>query len=107
MSFYTTAIEGLPGMLLDVEDPIGNFKRKRYPTAFEAYYEQHLGTLEALENGYQQVIDKEQYLTNMAEAVAAGAEEALMREKEKQACQSSRGLQSFPGGIPLSGSPEI
>ena len=75
MSFYTTAIEGLPGMLLDVEDPIGNFKRKRYPTAFEAYYEQHLGTLEALENGYQQVIDKEQYLTNMAEAVAAGAEE--------------------------------
>ena len=51
MSFYTTAIEGLPGMLLDVEDPIGNFKRKRYPTAFEAYYEQHLGTLEALENG--------------------------------------------------------
>ncbi|MFQ9393498.1 MAG: hypothetical protein ACLR2E_04050 [Lachnospiraceae bacterium] len=36
-------------------------------------YEQHLGTLEALENGYQQVIDKEQYLTNMAEAVAAGA----------------------------------
>ena len=23
MSFYTTAIEGLPGMLLDVEDPIG------------------------------------------------------------------------------------
>lgn len=29
------------------------------------------------------MIDKEQYLTNMAEAVAAGAEEALMREKKK------------------------
>ena len=37
MSFYTTAIEGLPGMLLNVDDPIGNFKRKRYPTAVEAY----------------------------------------------------------------------
>ena len=58
MSFYTIAIEGLPGMLLNVDDPIGNFKRKRYPTAFEAYYEQHLVTLEALENGYQQVIDR-------------------------------------------------
>ncbi|MEF2851847.1 MAG: hypothetical protein U0N86_05365, partial [Lachnospiraceae bacterium] len=83
MSFYTTAIEGLPGMLLNVDDPIGNFKRKRYPTAFEAYYEQHLVTLEALENGYQQVIDKEQYLANMAEAVAAAAEETLMQEKKK------------------------
>lgn len=83
MSFYTTAIEGLPAMLLQVEDPIGNFKRKRYPTAFEAYYEQHLATLEALENGYQQVIDKEQYLTNMAEAVAVAAEESLMQEKKK------------------------
>ena len=72
MSFYTIAIEGLPGMLLNVDDPIGNFKRKRYPTAFEAYYEQHLVTLEALENGYQQVIDKEQYL-----ALAKKIQEAI------------------------------
>ena len=55
MSFYTTAIEGLPGMLLDVEDPIGNFKKRYTQTAFEAYYKaEHLSTLEALENRYQQ-----------------------------------------------------
>lgn len=83
MSFYTTAIEGLPRMLLEVENPIGNFKRKLFADAFKRYYERHLSTLEALENGYNQVVDKEQYLINMAEAVAAAAEEDLNRKKKK------------------------
>lgn len=83
MSYYTTAIQGLPDMLLTVENPIGNFRRKLYPDAFAHYYEQHLATMEALENGYQQVLDKEQYLTNMAEAVAKAAIERLEQEKKK------------------------
>lgn len=83
MSYYTTAIEGLPRMLLAVEDPIGSFKRKLYPDAFENYYKQHSPTLEALENGYQQVIDKEQYLSNMAEAVVSAAKDRLDQEKKR------------------------
>ncbi len=77
MSFYITAIEGLPKMLLEVENPIGNFKRKTFAGAFERYYEQHLSTMEALDKGYGEVIDKEQYLKNMAEAMAEAAEKEL------------------------------
>lgn len=83
MSFYTTAIEGLPKMLLDVEDPIGNFKRKVYPGAFERYCDQHFSTLQALESGYQQVVDKDQYLINMAEAVVCAAQEKIDQQQKK------------------------
>ena len=60
MSFYITAIEGLPKMLLEVEAPIDKFKRKTFEGAFRRYYEQHLSTLEALERGYVQAVDKEE-----------------------------------------------
>ena len=84
MSFYVTAIQGLPLMLLQVENPIGNFKRKLYADAFRRYYEQHLPTMEAMENGYQQVVDKEQYITNMAEAIVQAAEGELQKETKKR-----------------------
>ena len=47
------------------------------PGEFEKYCERHQAVLEALENGYQMVIDKEQYLTNMAQAVAKEAKKNL------------------------------
>lgn len=83
MNFYLTAIEGLPRMLLEVEDPMGNFKRATYEGAFRRYCEQNQATLEALENGYVQAIDKEQYLINMAEAMVQ-AVKAQMEQKKKK-----------------------
>ena len=77
MSFYTVAIEGLPQLLFDLENPLVNFKRDTYAGEFRKYCDRHLSTLEALENGYQTVIDKEQYLTNMAHAVSDAAKERL------------------------------
>ena len=77
MNYYTTAIEGLPKMLFEMEKPLESFKRNVYPGEFEKYCERHQAVLEALENGYQMVIDKEQYLTNMAQAVAKEAKKNL------------------------------
>lgn len=77
MSFYTDAIAGLPAMLLDTENPLGNFKRNLYAGQFQAYCGRHEATLQALEDGYRTVIDKEQYLTNMAAALTAAAVERL------------------------------
>ncbi|MDY3919985.1 MAG: CFI-box-CTERM domain-containing protein [Candidatus Limivivens sp.] len=87
MSFYTVAIEGLPQMLFDIENPLGNFKRNLYADQFTKYCERHLVTLEALENGYQTVVDKDQYLTNMAQAVADAAKEkieAIPKKSQKE-----------------------
>lgn len=83
MNFYITAVEGLPRMLLEVEDPMGNFKRATYEGAFRKYCAQHQSTLEALESGYVQAVDKEQYLINMAEAVVQAAKGQLELQKKK------------------------
>lgn len=83
MSFYTTAIEGIPKMLLSIENPMEGFKRKQFPDVFKAYYETHRPTLEAIENGYNTVVDKEQFLTNMAYALADAAKESIDKKPKK------------------------
>ncbi|MDO5422855.1 MAG: CFI-box-CTERM domain-containing protein [Eubacteriales bacterium] len=93
MNFYTVAIEGLPQMLFGLEAPLENFKRDRYAGQFQAYCERHLATLEALENGYQSVIDKDQYLTNMAQAVADAAKAHLDEIPKKN--QKEKALMDF------------
>ncbi len=35
MNYYTTAIEGLPKMLFEMEKPLESFKRNVYPGEFE------------------------------------------------------------------------
>lgn len=83
MNFYITAVEGLPKMLLEIENPMGNFKRATYEGAFRRYCEQHRATLEAMENGYVQALDKEQYLINMADALVQAAEGQLKQKTKK------------------------
>lgn len=73
MNYYLTAIEGMPRLLDCTEDAAQNFKKKLYTEAFQRLYQEHLPTFDALEQGYQIVIDKEQYLTNMANALAEAA----------------------------------
>ncbi len=69
MNYYLTGIEGMPKLLECCEDPLEYFKRNLYPTHFQKLYQMNFQTFEAIENGYNSVIDKEQFLTNMAGAL--------------------------------------
>ena len=70
MNFYLTGIEGMP-KLLDCcgDDPMKYFSKKAYGDAFQRMYQEHLETFDAIEQGYSTVIDKEQFLMNMADAL--------------------------------------
>lgn len=77
MNFYTVGIEGMPRLLLDIEAPMENFKKNTYAGAFKKYYEKNLVVYEAIENGHASVIDKEQFLQNMADALVDAAGEKV------------------------------
>ena len=77
MNFYTVGIAGMPRLLLEIDAPLENFKRHLYAAAFKTYYEKNLATFEAIEQGYREVVDKEQFLKNMAGALSDAAEEKL------------------------------
>lgn len=83
MSYYTEAIGGMPGLLLDMQEPMANFTKDLYEKAFQRYYHKNLATFEALENGYNSVIDKEQYIENMANALGDAAVEEMNRIRKK------------------------
>lgn len=70
MNAYLTGIEGMPKLLDCCEDdPMQYFKKKTYADSFQKMYQQHITTFDAIEQGYNTVIDKEQFLSNMAEAL--------------------------------------
>lgn len=73
MNYYLTAIEGMPKMLDCASGVLSDFRKNRYKNAFQKIYLENQPILEALEQGYLMVIDKDQYLTNMAEALAESA----------------------------------
>ncbi len=73
MNYYLTAIEGMPKLLECADGALGDFRKARYKDAFQRIYLENQPVLEALEQGYLMVIDKDQYLTNMAEALADSA----------------------------------
>ncbi len=73
MNAYLTGIEGMPKLLLELENPLQSFHKKTYEDSFKRAYERNLPTLDAVESGYNLVIDKDQFLTNMAEALAKAA----------------------------------
>ncbi len=78
MNFYLTGIEGMPKLLDCCDgDPMPYFKKNTYPEAFQKMYQEHFGTLDAVENGYNSVIDNETFITNMANALVAYAVEKV------------------------------
>lgn len=75
MNYYLTAIDGMPKLLEPEDEVLARFTKTLYADTFREMYQRHVATFDALEKGYQMVIDKDQYLTNMAEALAkAGAD---------------------------------
>ncbi len=84
MNYYQTAIEGMPTLLDCCNGEIMNyFQRKKYAESFQSIYEQYIPLFNSLENGYSYAIDKDQYLTNMADAIAKDADERLKACKKK------------------------
>lgn len=84
MNFYLTGIEGMPRLLeCCAGDPTQYFKKKVYTEAFQRMYQEHVATFDAIEQGYCTVIDKDQFLTNMADALTARAAEKLDTLKKK------------------------
>ncbi len=88
MNYYLTGIEGMPKLLDCCEDPMVYFKKKTYPNAFHRMYQEHFATLDAIENGFNMVIDKDTFLENMANALTAHAAEKL------NACSKKRDIES-------------
>ncbi len=84
MSFYQIGLEGMP-KLLDCCDGrvMDYFQKKNYTDAFQRMYQEHLPTLDAVEKGYEEAEDKEQFLTDMADQVSAYAAQKLEACKGK------------------------
>ena len=83
MNNYLTGIEGMPELLFCEGDPMANFKRNLYADAFKEYCQNNDVTYIAIEAGYHQVIDKQQFIANMAAALAEKAKEQIEAEKKK------------------------
>lgn len=84
MNYYLTGIEGMPKLLDCCTEPLIYFKKKAYPEAFRRMYQEHFATLEAIENGFNMVIDKDTFLENMANALVAHAVETINSCKKKR-----------------------
>lgn len=100
MNNYLTGIEGMPRLLDSCADPMPDFKRKVYAEAFQKKYQEHVPTFDAIEAGYNSVIDKEQFLTNMAEALAEHGAQLVNRcrrrsEREKTMMDLNLGMAVF------------
>ena len=77
MNNYLTGIEGMPKLLFCEGDPMANFKRNLYADAFKEYCQNNDVTYIAIESGYNKVIDKQQFISNMAAARAEKAKEQI------------------------------
>lgn len=88
MNYYLTGIEGMPKLLDSCKDPFQFFKKKIYPDAFKKMYQENFITLEAIENGFNMVIDKDTFLENMANALVTHAAEQVNACKRKNLKES-------------------
>ena len=93
---YLTALHGMEDVFENMDQLLDRFHKKYYMDAFTQFYESHFPAYQALEDGYHNAIDKEQYIKNMAEAVAGKAVSLLGREKKKaKKAQVSMNLNLF------------
>ncbi len=81
---YLSALHGMEGLFDNIEDLLKNFHRKEYAMAFSQFYKDHAAVLGALEQGYVNAIEKEMYLSNMADAVVSAATKYLEGFKKRE-----------------------
>lgn len=80
---YLTALHGMETILPSLDRPLDSFKKKTYSDYFKRYYEAHIQTYTAVEEGYVHAIDKEQYIFNMAEAAVSAPAAQIDRTAKK------------------------
>jgi len=85
-------IEGIHKLLdcCEGSDVMQFFQKKTYTDAFQKMYQEHVTVFDAIEDGYHAAEDGDQYLTALAEALAAYAVEkvgACSRKSKKEHLQ--------------------
>ena len=83
MNDYLAALEGMPKLLSESLLSLDAFKKSKYSVKFQELYQRHLPVLDAMEREYVLVIDKDQFLANMAEALVAEAETRIRELKRR------------------------
>lgn len=83
---YGQAKQGLLEMFYDVENPMANFKKDTYESAFLEYIKKHKGTLEAMEAAYSSSENPEAFCRELAMNLADSAEERLQAIGKKSKC---------------------
>lgn len=101
---YLTALHGMEQLIPGARQYVSMFSRKNYGSAFQKYYEANAATYQAVETGYQNAIDKTQYLFNMAQAAVSPGVAAVNKlpgkskqEKELIDCNLSIVVYVLPG----------
>lgn len=82
-NIYLSALNGMKEIFPDTDHPAESFTRKLYASAFLSYYEEKVPVYEAVETGYNNAVDKEQYLYNMAEAAVSAGSAVVDAVKKK------------------------
>ena len=80
---YLTALHGMEGVFEHMDPLLERFHKKYYMDAFSEFYESSFVAFQALEDGYHNAIDKEQFIANMANAVAGKADDILQGVTKK------------------------
>lgn len=65
-SYVQVGMLELPKLLLDIENPLANFKKDKYASAFENLFDLYRDTLRAVDNAYIYSENKEELLTDIA-----------------------------------------
>ena len=66
---YLTALHGMESIFENMDALLNRFHKKFYMDAFNEFYESEFTAFQALEDGYHNAIEKEQFISNMANAV--------------------------------------
>lgn len=77
MNNYLVGLEGMQNMLRDIEKPLDSFKKKSYQMNFEVIYNKYVPVMDAIEAVYSSVMEPEQCIENMAQALVGTAVEKV------------------------------
>lgn len=75
----------LPKLLFENEEGLKEFKRDKYEAAFHSYYAEYLPLFDAIEQAYQEKVDKQAFIEELAESFVVYAKEKEEAIKKKSA----------------------
>ena len=87
MTDYETAMAGMKSVLRKHDQLIAGFTRKLYAETFRNFYMEFLPSMDAIENLYEAVVEKDTMLGNMAEGLVSSAREILKEAPKREKSQ--------------------